>query len=105
MFEVMPIKGKGCGLVARVAFNEGDELMRGPILTFPPGTTDGTPFFDLCWWADGQEHLTLAAHTLCNHSVNPNCECKTENGWDILLAKRAIYIGDELTLDYREFDK
>lgn len=107
MIKVVPIKGKGIGLVAVEAIPAGTRIVGGPVRLFPLGTASGTLFYDLVWRSGDNECLTLSAHTLCNDDpVSANCECELKDGWDTLKSKRDIKAGEELTLDYlREFGR
>ena len=44
----------------------------------------------------------MTTHGNYNHSENPNCRVEIDNNLTILIAKRKILHGEELTVDYRE---
>jgi SET domain-containing protein len=43
----------------------------------------------------------MTTHGYYNHSENPNCIIQTEGNMNLIIAKRDINNGEELTVDYR----
>ena len=44
----------------------------------------------------------MTTHGNYNHSENPNCRIEADGNITIMIAKRKILHGEELTVDYRE---
>ena len=44
----------------------------------------------------------MTTHGYYNHSENPNCRIEVEGNITIMIAKRKILHGEELTVDYRD---
>ena len=44
----------------------------------------------------------MTSHGNYNHSENPNCRIEVEGNTTIIVAKRKILHGEEITVDYRE---
>lgn len=101
---VCNVIGKGRGLFANDSFSTHTVITWGPVISLRCGSLDGTLLENHCWRDGGMDHLTLGPLTLCNHSDHPNCRSEVEGGIDRLIALRDIASGEELTLDYRQFE-
>ena len=100
MIKVVPIEGKGRGVVATEEIDMGTVLSVAPILEVVPNTS-----IQHHYWADWNGHemvyyLTLGVQTLVNHSVDPNCISFMHEDEDFLVSIKRIDRGEELTLNY-----
>ena len=103
MIKVVPIEGKGRGVVATRRISAGTVVSECPFLTFPLGSLDGTPIENHVWSDEDASYLSLGVITLVNHSESPNCISEIADGMDVLKTARAVGAGEELTIDYRTF--
>ena len=68
---------------------------------FTPIDIDGEEFIGVCHvFYKGFWYMT--SHGNYNHSENPNCRIEVEGNITVMVAKRKILHGEELTIDYRE---
>jgi hypothetical protein len=82
MLEIMPSEIAGMGLFATT--------------TIPAGTALGTAHIKM---PDGGYHVTELGH-FHNHSYEPNCVNKMDNGTRTLYAAKDIFPYEEITVDY-----
>ena len=95
--------GRGRGLFARKPIPAGDHLLEYTGIKIPTAEADHSSsryLFDLenGWTLDGSPHSNTARYI--NHSCEPNCECRLEDGRIMIYALRDIKRGEELTFDY-----
>ena len=93
----------GRGLFARKAFWKGDFIVEytGDLIPTRYADTLKTKYlFEVNekWTVDGSPRSNIARYI--NHSCNPNCETGIVRGRILILAKRDIAMGEELTFDY-----
>lgn len=104
MIRVVPIMGKGRGVIAQCPIQAGTVIEVAHVAPFdntndlPPGLSD----FPLRW-TDREDAIAFGIVSLVNHDArNPNCDLE----WNIpertvsLIAWRDIGAGEELTFDY-----
>lgn len=115
--EVVPIPGKGLGVVARVTILPGEVIETCPVLIQPdlppvdlgsarqpgPGRCDDLEDYYFAWGPD-RVALALGLGGLYNHADNPNAlNIKhLEAARMTIQAVRTILPGQEITIRYRE---
>ena len=98
MIKVVPIEGKGRGVIATEEIQRATIISAAPILEVIPNTS----IENHCWTHDGVTYLTLGVQTLVNHSDTPNCISIAYKDYDLLVSIKRIDSGVELTLDYKQ---
>lgn len=101
--EVMPIKGKGRGVVARWPIKAGTLIETAPVKPFDFNQPMPDALADLPMaWTDTEDCITMGAVQFMNHSDNPNC--RLERDIEALTIKtyalRDIAAEEELTYRY-----
>lgn len=104
MFVIKDIPGKGRGLVACENIPKCQIITYGPYMEVPRNSLKRGPLKNHYWSYAGKDYITFGAQTLCNHDDNPNCFSDVDDRIDYLVSKRDIKDGEELTLDYREWE-
>ena len=110
LVQVIPIAGKGKGLVAAEHLSRGRIVCTSPVRVFSRRELDCIskipPIYDMVF--EWQPHrglpsaLAIGAPSFLNHSYNPNCEHEElhDKGLLRLRTRRSISPGEELTIDY-----
>lgn len=106
--EVVPVPGKGRGLVAGRRFGCGEVVETAPVLVVPAREWElvrSTVVGRFCFgWNDdtGSVALALGRVSLLNHSYTPNVvsEKHLRRRLIVFVALRDIEPGEELTLNY-----
>ena len=99
-----PSRIHGTGLLARARHPRGDLLLeyRGPIVDSPPPPDAQGRVFALelrpGTWIDGSGADNPARHA--NHSCAPTAEAVRDGDRILLVARRDLEPGDEITFDY-----
>ncbi|MDB5511533.1 MAG: protein-lysine N-methyltransferase [Enterovirga sp.] len=116
--RVVPMGGRGRGIVADADIPAGALVERSPVLVIPPGdraAVDPTIIFTYVFmWEKGTSEEDLYRHegrsaialgytSLLNHSYSPNCDFVRHIDELVidLVARRDIAAGEELTIDYQ----
>ena len=106
MIKVVPIEGKGRGLIATQDIPAWTVILKRPFVEMSVGALDGTPLEKHSWTQDGKTYLVFGEQSLINHPSNEslaNCMTYFEGDMDVVETIRAVKAGEELTLDYGTF--
>src|SRR4051812_25270453 len=99
------IRGKGRGVFARTAIQEGTVIERVPVLVIPiKEFVGGLKNPSLCKyfyiWTKGKVAISLGYGTIYNHSFAPNADYFHHPGTILYKAIRDIAKGEEITINY-----
>jgi SET domain-containing protein len=107
MIRVVPIEGKGRGVIATQVIHAGAVIDVSPVVLVPPIPDEGQqgnhPIENYQFNWDNLAHAVVMGPTsFCNHSSNPNCSFHElrETNQMLLMAIDRIFPGEELTIDY-----
>ena len=106
MIEVKRVKGKGRGVFARRAIQEGEVIERVPVLVLRldeiKNGDEWTGLAGYCFlWGEGTVALALGYGSLYNHSFRPNARYDDEAQRTKLYSSiRDIEAGEEITINY-----
>lgn len=104
--EARPSLRHGLGVFARRAIPAGEIVEHCPVLVLDADdaryATEGSLSGYVYDWEDGRSAVALGCGSLYNHDPDPNAEYAVgEDGESlILLARRDIAEGEEVTIDY-----
>ena len=105
MYEVKKASA-GLGLFATKDFKRGDRIVQytGPRILFAKAKNNAKYLMEVDdgWVIDGKGRDNIARYI--NHSCHPNAEAIVEDGDTevFIYARRAIRVGDEITMHYGE---
>ena len=104
--EPKPSARHGIGVYARCPIPAGDVVEHCPVLLLEPEdaryAAEGSLSGYVYDWEDGRSAVALGCGSLYNHDPDPNAEYTTgDDGRSlVILARRAIAAGEEITIDY-----
>ena len=98
MIRVVPIAGKGRGVVAELHLKAGDVIEVAPVAIIPQAQSNDYVFP----WDDTHYAIAFGKISLCNHSYEPNCYWVLDDRHQTitLIAAKDIGDGEELTIPY-----
>ncbi|MCC7070785.1 MAG: SET domain-containing protein-lysine N-methyltransferase [Deltaproteobacteria bacterium] len=106
LLRVVPIEGKGRGVVAALPFARGELLERAHVIVIPEGHA---PLLDVTVlehyvydWPEGRVAVALGHGSLFNHSYRPNARYRRDLEAQQLVfeALTDIAPGEEITINY-----
>ena len=107
LLKLVPIKGKGRGLVATRKIPKGALIEAAPVIPMKkkdrPGKKSTLSNYPFEWpYPPYIECFVLGYPGLMNHSDEPNCKCESDGEDQVMrvFAIKTIKPGDELTWDY-----
>ncbi len=94
----------GLGVFALHDIAAGDIVERCPVLVVGGDEAEqvsvGALAHHLWDWGEGAVAVALGYGSLYNHAEDPNAECGAADGQLLIIARRDIAAGDEITIDY-----
>lgn len=106
--RVVPIAGKGRGVIAQRPFAPGELIERAPVIVIGPGDwaqVEPTSLYDYAYaWGEAGDHAAYALGYggLYNHSYTPNARYvrrEPERELDIVCV-RPVRVGEEICVNY-----
>jgi len=104
---VMPIPGKGRGVIAQRDFKKGEVLERAPVIVVPPSDVDKihetmVDHYWYEWGEDGSFAIVGGYGSFYNHSFEPNADFFKDIPSLTMeyIVLRAIKAGEEVILNY-----
>ncbi len=106
--RVVPIAGKGRGVLAGRRFTEGEVIDEAPVVVVPSTEwplVEQTTLSQYCftWDEDTEEAAVALGHgSFVNHSYSPNAYCVLREEGPVMefVALRDIEEGEEITINY-----
>src|SRR5438067_13170477 len=99
--EARPSARHGLGVFAVHDIDSGDVVERCPVLVVDADeathVSAGSLAHHLWEWGDGTVAVALGYGSLYNHADDPNAECSAAGEELVIVARRSIAAGDEIT--------
>lgn len=106
LVRVVPIDGKGRGVVAELPIARGDVVERAHVVVVPEDQAahlDGTVLEHYVYdWPEGRVAVALGNGSLFNHSFRPNARYRRDLQAHLLVFEALVDIapGEEITINY-----